>query len=68
MTLTKSDLARKIGDECGFMKAEGSEILEKLLDIIKSRLISGEDVLSLRLRQMVREIQACSPWAESSDR
>ncbi len=45
MTLTKADLAQKIANDCGFMKAEASEIVEKVLEIIKDRLIDGEDVL-----------------------
>jgi integration host factor subunit alpha len=45
MTLTKSDIAKKIADDCGFMKGEAAEILEKLLDIIKKKLLSGEDVM-----------------------
>lgn len=45
MTFTKLDIAKKIAGDCGFMKGEASEILEKLLDIIKTRLISGEDVM-----------------------
>ena len=45
MTLTKADIAQKIADDCGFMKNEAAEVLGKLLDIIKTRLISGEDVM-----------------------
>ena len=45
MALTKADLAKKIGDDCGFMKGEAAEIIERLLDIIKARLIAGEDVI-----------------------
>jgi integration host factor subunit alpha len=45
MTLTKVDLAKKIADDCGFMKGEASEIVEKVLDLIKESLISGEDVM-----------------------
>ncbi len=45
MALTKVDLAQKIGNDCGFMKGEAAEIVEKLLDIIKSRLIAGESVM-----------------------
>jgi integration host factor subunit alpha len=45
MTLTKADIAKKIGDDCGFMKGEATEVFEKLLDIIKKRLIAGEDVM-----------------------
>ena len=45
MTLTKADIAKKIADDCGFMKGEATEIVERLLEIIKSRLIAGEDVM-----------------------
>ncbi len=45
MALTKADLAKKIGDDCGFMKGEATEIVEKMLDIIKATLIAGEDVM-----------------------
>ncbi len=45
MTLTKADLAQKVADDCGFMKGEASEIVEKILEIIKSRLVAGEDVM-----------------------
>lgn len=45
MTLTKADIAQKIANDCGFMKGEASEIVEKLLDIVKNRLIVGEDVM-----------------------
>ena len=45
MTLTKADIAKKIADDCGFMKGEASEIVEKLLEIMKASLISGEDVM-----------------------
>jgi integration host factor subunit alpha len=45
MTLTKADIAKKIADDCGFMKGEAKEVFEKMLDIIKARLITGEDVM-----------------------
>ena len=45
MTLTKADIAQKIADDCGFMRNEAAEVLEKLLDIMKQSLISGEDVM-----------------------
>ena len=45
MTLTKADIAQKIADDCGFMKNEAAEVFDKLIGIIKSSLISGEDVL-----------------------
>jgi integration host factor subunit alpha len=45
MTLTKADIAQKIANDCGFMKGEAAEVLEKLLDIMKRRLIAGENVM-----------------------
>ena len=45
MTLTKVDMAKKIADECGFMRGEAAEIVEKILDIIKNSLRQGEDVM-----------------------
>lgn len=45
MTLTKVQIAQKVADDCGFMKGEAAEILEKLLDLMKKRLIVGEDVM-----------------------
>jgi len=45
MTLTKEHIAQKIANDCGFMKHEAAEILEKLLDIMKKKLIAGEDIM-----------------------
>jgi len=45
MTFTKALIAKKIGDDCGFMRGEGIEIVEKLLAIIKAELVAGEDVM-----------------------
>ena len=45
MALTKSDIATKIADDCGFSKGEALQIVDKLLDIIKNSLIQGEDVM-----------------------
>jgi len=45
VTLTKADIAEKIGNDAGFMKHEAAEILEKMLEIMKKRLIAGEDVM-----------------------
>lgn len=45
MTLTKADIATKIADDCGFMKGEATEIVEKILDLVKGSLIQGEDVM-----------------------
>lgn len=45
MTLTKADLVEKIQDENGFTKNKAVECVETLIEIIKSALESGEDVL-----------------------
>jgi integration host factor subunit alpha len=45
ITLTKANVAEGIGDDCGFMKGEATEVFEKLLDIINKSLIAGEEVL-----------------------
>ena len=45
MALTKADIATKIADDCGFLKGEALEIVDKLLDIVKNSLIQGEDVM-----------------------
>jgi len=45
MTFTKSHIAKKIADDCGFMKGEAVEIFEKMLNIMKARLAAGEDLM-----------------------
>jgi len=45
MTLTKNDLVKALAKENGFEKKRSLEIVETLLDIIKSSLTSGDDVL-----------------------
>jgi integration host factor subunit alpha len=45
MTLTKAQIIEKISDKDGFSKKKSVEIVEKLVDIIKDALESGEDVL-----------------------
>ncbi len=45
MALTKADLAQKVADECGFLKGEAQEIVEKLLETMKASLAAGEDVM-----------------------
>ncbi len=51
MTITKTDLAQKVADDCGFMKGEAQEIVERLLEIIKARLVAGEDVMIAGFRK-----------------
>jgi len=45
MALTKAPVVESIHNQIGFPKNRSSEIVETLLEIIKSTLASGEDVL-----------------------
>ena len=45
MTLTKDHLIDAISKENGFQKKRSIKVVETLLEIIKSKLASGEDVL-----------------------
>ena len=45
MTLTKSHLIDVIAEQNGFAKKQSTETVETILELIKSTLESGEDVL-----------------------
>ena len=45
MTLTKSHLINAIAEQNGFTQKKSSETVETILELIKSELASGEDVL-----------------------
>ena len=45
MALTKAQIVASIHNQIGFPKNKSSETVETLLEIIKSTLASGEDVL-----------------------
>lgn len=45
MALTKSDIVEQILNQTGLPKSKSTEIVETLLETIKSSLESGEDVL-----------------------
>jgi integration host factor subunit alpha len=45
MTVTKVHIIEAIAEQIGFPKNHSSEIVETLLEIIKSALESGQDVL-----------------------
>ena len=45
MALTKVEMVNSIADQIGYPKNHSSEIVETLLEIIKSSLESGDDVL-----------------------
>jgi integration host factor subunit alpha len=45
MALTKHDIIEQVYNELGFLRNQSVEIVESLLEIIKTTLESGEDVL-----------------------
>ena len=45
MALTKVEMVNSIADQIGYPKNHSSEIVETLLELIKSSLESGDDVL-----------------------
>jgi integration host factor subunit alpha len=45
MTLTKDEIVKALAKENGYPVNQTIEIVETLLEIIKSKLVSGEDVL-----------------------
>jgi len=45
VTLTKSQITDAIAEQNGFTKKQSSETVETILELIKSTLVSGEDVL-----------------------
>ncbi len=45
MALTKVQIVESISSQIGFTRKQSSEIVETLLEVIKSTLESGEDVL-----------------------
>jgi integration host factor subunit alpha len=45
MTLTKDALVNEVAKANGYPRNQSVELIETLLEIIKSRLVSGEDVL-----------------------
>jgi integration host factor subunit alpha len=45
MTLTKSHLINAIAEQNGFTQKKSSETVETILELIKSELASGDDVL-----------------------
>ena len=45
MTLTKANIVEEVAEQNGYPKNQSVEMIETLLEIIKSTLESGEDVL-----------------------
>ena len=45
MTLTKSQIVDRIAEKNGFTKNQSTEAVETILELIKSTLASGDDVL-----------------------
>ena len=44
MTLTKDALISEVAKENGYLRNQSAGIIENLIEIIKSKLVSGEDV------------------------
>ena len=45
MALTKADIIQNINQELGFPQKKSNEVVEQLIETIKSTLASGDDVL-----------------------
>ena len=45
MTTTKSDIVSAVAEANGFPQNQSAEIVEALIDLIKTKLAGGEDVL-----------------------
>ena len=45
MTLTKDFVVKALSKETGYLLNQSAELIETLLELIKSKLVSGEDVL-----------------------
>ncbi|MGD8337620.1 MAG: integration host factor subunit alpha [Desulfobacterales bacterium] len=45
MALTKADIIESVHQQLGFLKKKSDEVVEQLLETIKSTLASGEDIL-----------------------
>ena len=45
MATTKSDLVDAVAEANGFPQNKSAEIVETLIDLIKTKLVAGEDVL-----------------------
>jgi integration host factor subunit alpha len=45
MALTKADIVEAMQSDMGFTRHQSTELVESLLETIKSKLASGEDVL-----------------------
>lgn len=45
MALTKKEIVEQVCNELGFLKNQSVELVESLLELIKSALESGDDVL-----------------------
>jgi integration host factor subunit alpha len=45
MTATKSDLVKAVAEANGFPRNKSAELIEVLIDLVKSKIVAGEDVL-----------------------
>jgi integration host factor subunit alpha len=61
LTLTKTDLIESIGNRCGISKVKSAELLESILEMMKSTLESTEEVRISRFGKF-------SVWERSASR
>ena len=59
MTFTKALVAKKIADDCGFMKGEADRDLGEDARHHEGKACCRGRPYDVRLREMVREVQAC---------
>jgi integration host factor subunit alpha len=45
MALTKDDIVKALSDETGYLRNQSVDLVETLLELFKSKLAAGEDVL-----------------------
>lgn len=67
MALTKQNIVEQLQSELGFLKKQSIEITESLLEIVKSSLESGDDVLVSGFGKFCVKEKAQLQGAESSN-
>lgn len=63
MALTKSHIVESVAKKCGYTKQKSADIIAIILELIKKRLESGEDVLITNFGKFyVKEKRARKGW------
>ena len=68
MALTKADIIESVHQQLGFPKKKSTELVEQLIETIKSTLASGEDVLVSGFGKFCVNDKKESAGQESGDR